>query len=170
MMVDPERRRIRVQPGAVWADVDAATQVHGLATPAGVVSRTGVAGLTVGGGFGWLSRRWGLTSDNVVSMEMLLADGERVHVSPTSTPTCSGRRAAAAATSGSSPAFEFALHELGTEVLAGPLLYPADQAREVLPPYREVVAASPDELSCTPSRAPRPRSSGCPPDCAEPTC
>ncbi len=147
MMVDPEQRRIRVQPGAVWADVDAATQVHGLATPAGVVSRTGVAGLTVGGGFGWLSRRWGLTSDNVVSMEMLLADGERVHVSADEHAdlfwaTCGGGGNFGVVTS-----FDIGLHGLGTEVLAGPLLYPADQAHEVLRLYREVVASSANELS-----------------------
>ena len=77
LVVDPERRRIHAQPGRACGGTSIATQVHGLAAPAGVVSRTGVAGLAVGGGFGWLSRRWGLTSDNVVAMDVLLADGTR---------------------------------------------------------------------------------------------
>ena len=148
LMVDPERRRIHAQPGAVWGDFDSATQVHGLAAPAGVVSRTGVAGLAVGGGFGWLSRRWGLTSDNVVAMDVLLADGTRVaHGRRRCTRTCSGRIRGGGGNFGIVTRFEVELHELGTEVLAGPLLYPVDRAREVLHLYRETVVDAPRELS-----------------------
>ncbi len=147
LMVDPERSSISVQPGAVWADFDAATQVHGLAAPAGVVSRTGVAGLAVGGGFGWLSRRWGLTSDNVLAMDILLADGRCVRASADEHPDLYWAVCGGGGNFGIVTRFEIGLHVLGTEVLAGPLLYPADRAPEVLRLYREVVASAPRELS-----------------------
>jgi FAD/FMN-containing dehydrogenase len=145
--VDPVRRLARVQPGVRWGEVDAATQVHGLATPAGIVSDTGVAGLTVGGGFGWLSRRWGLTSDNLASAEMLLADGNRVRASDDENPDLFWAVQGGGGNFGIVTEFEFRLHDLGTEVLAGPLLYRADQAREVFHAYREFVADAPNEVS-----------------------
>jgi FAD/FMN-containing dehydrogenase len=145
--VDPVRRLARVQPGVRWGEVDAATQVHGLATPAGIVSDTGVAGLTVGGGFGWLSRRWGLTSDNLVSAEMLLADGSRVRVSSDENPDLFWAVQGGGGNFGIVTEFEFALHDLGTEVLAGPLLYREDQAPEVFDAYRAFVADAPNEAS-----------------------
>ena len=145
--VDPVRRLARVQPGVRWGEVDAATQVHGLATPAGIVSDTGVAGLTVGGGFGWLSRRWGLTSDNLASAEMLLADGNRVRASDDENPDLFWAVQGGGGNFGIVTEFEFRLHDLGTEVLAGPLLYRAHQAREVFHAYREFVADAPNEVS-----------------------
>ena len=145
--IDPIRRLARVQPGVRWGEVDAASQVHGLATPAGIVSDTGVAGLTVGGGFGWLSRRWGLTSDNLVSAEMLLADGGRVKASSNENPDLFWAVQGGGGNFGIVTEFEFALHDLGTEVLAGPLLYREDQAREVFDAYREFVAKAPNEAS-----------------------
>ncbi|WAH98240.1 FAD-dependent oxidoreductase [Arthrobacter sp. MMS18-M83] len=98
--VDPGARVARVRPGALWSDVDAATQAHGLVTPGGIVTHTGVAGLTVGGGFGWLSRRWGLTSDNLLSVRMLLADGSRVRVAADENADLFGRSGVGAGTSG----------------------------------------------------------------------
>jgi FAD/FMN-containing dehydrogenase len=145
--VDPAGRVAHVQPGALWSDVDGATQVHGLATPAGVVSQTGVAGLTVGGGFGWLSRRWGLTSDNLTAARILLADGSRVGASENENPDLFWAVRGGGGNFGIVTEFEFRLFDLGTEVLAGPLLYRADQAREVLHLYREFIAGAPNELA-----------------------
>ncbi|MCH6471228.1 FAD-binding oxidoreductase [Sinomonas terrae] len=103
VVVDPDSMSVRVQPGALWGEVDAAAQEHGLAVPAGIVTHTGVAGLTLGGGFGWLSRRWGLTSDNLLSVAMLLADGSRVHASEDENPDLFWAVQGAAATSASRP-------------------------------------------------------------------
>ncbi|HVH65073.1 MAG TPA: FAD-binding oxidoreductase [Candidatus Acidoferrum sp.] len=145
--VDPRVRVARVQPGALWGDLDTATQAHGLATPAGIVTHTGVAGLTVGGGFGWLSRRWGLSSDNLVGAQVLLADGTRLHASADQNSDLFWAISGGGGNFGIVTEFEFALHPLGQEVLAGPLLYRPDQAREVLAFYREFIASAPDELA-----------------------
>ncbi|MEA2674241.1 MAG: hypothetical protein QOI92_1433, partial [Chloroflexota bacterium] len=145
--VDPGRRVARVQPGALWGDVDGATQAHGLSTPAGVVSQTGVAGLTVGGGFGWLSRRWGLTSDNLTAARMVLADGSRIRAAEDENADLFWAIRGGGGNFGIVTEFEFRLFDLGTEVLAGPLLYRADQAREVLHLYREFIAGAPTELA-----------------------
>jgi FAD/FMN-containing dehydrogenase len=145
--VDPERRTAMVQPGALWGDFDAATQVHGLASPAGIVTHTGVAGLTVGGGFGWLSRRWGLTSDNLLSVRMLLADGSRVRAAPDENEDLFWAVRGGGGNFGVVTEFEFRLYPLGTQVLAGPLIYRAEQAREVLRHYRDFIARAPDELA-----------------------
>lgn len=83
VQVDPDSRRATVEPGCTLADIDAATQAHGLATPLGINSTTGVAGLTLGGGFGWLSRKYGMTVDNLLSAEVVTAEGKRVHASET---------------------------------------------------------------------------------------
>ncbi len=135
--VDPDRRRATVQPGALWGDVDAATQTYGLATPAGIVSHTGVAGLTLGGGFGWLSRRWGLTSDNLLSVRMLLADGSSVVASADDHPDLFWAIQGGGGNFGIVTEFAFGLHALGTMVMAGPILHAAERASEVLRFYRD---------------------------------
>src|SRR5579859_2180321 len=145
--VDPARQTARVQPGALWGDFDAATQAHGLAAPAGIVTHTGVAGLTVGGGFGWLSRRWGLTSDNLISARVLLADGSRVVASADEHPDLFWAIQGGGGNFGIVTQFEFGLHDLGTSVLAGPILHQAERAEEVLRFYRDFIAGAPDELT-----------------------
>ncbi len=147
VLVDRERRIAVVQPGARWGDVDRATQAFGLATPSGIVSDTGVAGLTLGGGFGWLSRRWGLTSDNLVEARMILADGSRIRIAADEHPDLYWAAGGGAGNFGIVTEFTFRLHPLGTEVVAGPLLYPADQASDVLHAYREFVASAPDQVA-----------------------
>jgi len=147
VQVDRQRRRARAQPGALWGDFDAATQAVGLGAPAGLVSHTGVAGLTLGGGFGWLSRRFGLVSDNLVAADLLLASGERVRVSEHDHPDLFWAIRGGGGNFGIVTGFEFGLHATGTEVLAGPIFHAADRAGEVLRFYRDFIADAPDELS-----------------------
>ncbi|TAN32854.1 FAD-binding oxidoreductase [bacterium] len=145
--VEPRARTAWVEPGALWGDFDAATQAHGLAAPAGIVTHTGVAGLTVGGGFGWLSRRWGLTSDNLLSVEMLLADGSRVRAAADEHEELFWAVRGGGGNFGIVTRFEFQLHPLGNMVLAGPLLFTPEQAREALAFYREFISSAPNELA-----------------------
>ena len=119
VQVDGPGRRARVQPGALWGDFDAATQGSGLGAPAGIVTHTGVAGLTLGGGFGWLSRRFGLVSDNLVAAEVLLASGERVRASQQDHPDLFWAIRGGGGNFGIVTEFEFQLHNAGTQ-LAGP--------------------------------------------------
>ena len=145
--VDAERRIARVQPGALWSDFDAACQAHGLAAPAGIVTHTGVAGLTLGGGFGWLSRRWGLVSDNLLSVRALLANGERVRAAADENEALFWAVRGGGGNFAVVTEFEFRLFPLGPMVLAGPLLYSTAQARDVLSFYREFIADAPDALA-----------------------
>ena len=145
--VDAERRVARAQPGALWADFDAATQAHGLGAPAGIVTHTGVAGLTLGGGFGWLSRRWGLVSDNLLSLRVLLADGSVVRAAEDENEDLFWALRGGGGNFGIATEFEFRLYPIGTTVLAGPLIYLSDQAPEVLTFYRDFIKSAPDELA-----------------------
>jgi FAD/FMN-containing dehydrogenase len=145
--VDSRRRRARVQPGALWGDFDTAAQQHGLGAPAGIVTHTGVAGLTLGGGFGWLSRRFGLVSDNLPAPDVVLASGQRVRASQSSHPGLFWALRGGGGNFGIVTEFEFALHGTGTQVLAGPVFHPASRAREVLRFYRDFIEDAPDELS-----------------------
>jgi len=139
--------RARVQPGALWGDFDAATQPWGLGAPAGIVTHTGLAGLTLGGGFGWLSRRFGLVSDNLVAADLVLASGERVRASQQDHPDLFWAIRGGGANFGVVTEFEFGLHATGTQVLAGPIFHAAGRAREVLRFYRDFIDGAPDELS-----------------------
>lgn len=145
--VDPERRVARVQPGALWSDLDTAAQAHGLVAPGGIVTHTGIAGLTVGGGFGWLSRRWGLVSDNLVSVQIVLADGTRLRAAADENEDLFWAIQGGGGNFGVVIEFEFRLHDMGTDVLAGPLLYRREDAGEVLRFYRKFIAGAPEQLS-----------------------
>jgi len=145
--VDPATRRVTIEGGALLADLDAATQAHGLATPVGINSTTGIAGLTLGGGFGWLSRKYGLTVDNLESAEVVTAAGEVVRASATEHPDLFWALKGGSGNFGVVTRFEFRLHPVGPEVLSGLIVYPLSQAKTVLQRYREFVAKAPDELS-----------------------
>ena len=129
------------------ADLDAATQAHGLATPVGINSTTGVAGLTLGGGFGWLSRKYGMTVDNLESAEVVTAAGEVVRASAAEHPDLFWALRGGGGNFGVVTRFEFRLHPVGPDVLSGLIVYPLSEAKSVLQQYREFVAKAPDELS-----------------------
>lgn len=145
--VNAATRRASIEGGATLADFDAATQAHGLATPLGINSTTGVAGLTLGGGFGWLSRQYGMTIDNLVSAEVVTAAGEVVRTSATEQPDLFWALRGGSGNFGVVTRFEFELHPVGPDVLAGLIVYPFSEAKSVLQQYREFIAKAPDELS-----------------------
>jgi FAD/FMN-containing dehydrogenase len=154
--VDPASKTARVQGGATMADLDHETQAHGLAVPGGIISTTGVAGLTLGGGWGRLARKHGLTIDNLRSADVVTADGELVRASAAENPELFWALRGGGGNFGVVTSFEFDLHELGPEVPAGTLVYPYDDAEEVLRFYREFAAEAPDEASVYAALAPAP--------------
>jgi FAD/FMN-containing dehydrogenase len=145
--VDAGKRRAYVGPGATLADLDSATQQHGLATPVGVNSTTGIAGLTLGGGFGWLTRKRGMTIDNLVSADVVTADGKRLRASEQDNAELFWALRGGGGNFGVVTEFEFALHPVGPEVLAGLMVFPFAQANQVLTRYREFANAAPEDLS-----------------------
>jgi FAD/FMN-containing dehydrogenase len=145
--VDPERRVARVGAGATWADVDRATHRHGLATTGGRVSTTGVAGLTLGGGSGWLERKHGLACDNLLAVDLVTADGRLVRASEDEHPELYWAHRGGGGNFGVVTSFEFRLHPLEYEVFAGLALYCGEQGRELLALYRDVMRDAPEELS-----------------------
>src|SRR4051812_26312985 len=147
LAVDPVRRVARVGGGATWAQVDRATQEHGLATTGGRVSSTGVAGLTMGGGSGWLERKHGLACDNLLAAELVTADGERVRASATENTELLWALRGGGGNFGVVTALELTLHPLGPEVLAGLVVYPEALAAKLLHTFRDLMREAPDELS-----------------------
>jgi FAD/FMN-containing dehydrogenase len=145
--VDPGRRVARVGAGATWSQFDRATQPYGLATTGGRVSTTGVAGLTLGGGSGWLERKHGLACDNLLAVELVTAEGEGVRASASEHPDLFWALRGGGGNFGVVTAFEFALHPVGQEVFAGLALYPAARGRELMALYREVMRDAPEGLS-----------------------
>ena len=144
--VDPSDRSAWVQGGALWGDVDHETQAHGLATTGGIVSHTGVAGLTLGGGVGWLMRKHGLTIDNLLAANVVTADGELVRASADEHADLFWALRGGGGNVGVVTSFEFRLHAVGPTVLAGPILWDASDASEVLRFYRDFIREAPDEL------------------------
>jgi FAD/FMN-containing dehydrogenase len=145
--VDAENKRAYVEPGATLADLDEATLSHGLATPVGINSTTGIAGLTLGGGFGWLTRKYGMTIDNLVSVDVVTADGKRLRASESENADLFWAIRGGGGNFAVVTQFEFKLHRVGPEILAGLIVFPFEQAKQVLAQYREFIESAPEELS-----------------------
>jgi hypothetical protein len=144
--VDPVAQTARIEAGVLLGALDHESQVYGLATPAGVVSHTGAAGLTLGGGFGRLSRTYGLTIDNVLSFDLITASGEFKRVSADENPDLFWGLRGGGGNFGVVTSFEYQLHPVGTEFLAGSVMHPISQAREVFTFFSEFEATAPNEL------------------------
>ena len=144
--VDPQARTVRIGGGCTWGEVDAATNEHGLATPSGIISTTGVGGLTLGGGIGHLSRKFGLTIDNLLEADVVLANGERVPASADENTELFWALKGGGGNFGVVTSFLFRLHEVGT-VIGGPTFWPAELGAEVLSAYREFLPDAPRELN-----------------------
>ena len=144
--VDPVERTALVQGGALWGDVDHETQAHGLATTGGIVGHTGVGGLSLGGGIGWLMRKHGLTVDNLVEAEVVTAQGDIIRVSADRHPDLFWALRGGGGNFGVVSSFRFALHPVGPIVMAGPVFWAAEDTTDVLRFYREFAADAPDEL------------------------
>ncbi|QUN07103.1 FAD-binding oxidoreductase [Shewanella yunxiaonensis] len=145
--VDPQTQRAKVEPGCTLADVDAATQKYGLATPVGINSTTGIAGLTLGGGFGWLSRKYGMTVDNLLSAEVVTADGRQLHASETENADLFWGLRGGGGNFGIVTQFEFQLHPVGPDVLSGLIVFPFEQAKSVITQFARFTETAPEELS-----------------------
>lgn len=144
--IDPVRRTARAEPGLTWAEFDRETHAFGLAQPGGIQSTTGIAGFTVGGGFGYLSRKHGLTIDNLLSADVVTADGRLLIASAKENPDLFWGIRGGGGNFGIVTSFEFGLHPVGPMVLGGRLIYPLEKAKEVLQFYREYIAKAPDDL------------------------
>jgi FAD/FMN-containing dehydrogenase len=145
--VDPAAATARVEPGATLADFDKEAQEFGLATPLGINSTTGVAGLTLGGGMGWTTRKLGLTVDNLISADVVTADGKLVRASATENPDLFWALRGGGGNFGIVTSFEFKLHPLGPEVLSGLIVHPLEMAGELLSQFRRLAREAPEELT-----------------------
>ncbi len=145
--VDPAARTARVEPGATLADFDKEAQSFALATPLGINSTTGVAGLTLGGGFGWTTRKLGLTIDNLLSADVVTADGKLVRASDRENQDLFWALRGGGGNFGVVTSFEFRLHPIGPEVLSGLIVHPLEKAGELLPEFRRIAKEAPDELT-----------------------
>jgi FAD/FMN-containing dehydrogenase len=145
--VDPVARTARAEAGVLWGELDHETQPFGLATVGGIVTHTGIAGLTLGGGIGWLMRKYGATVDNLVSADVVTADGKLVSASEEENPDLFWGIRGGGGNFGIVTSFEYRLHPVGPTVLGGPIFHPLADAPDVLRFYREFIAAAPDELT-----------------------
>jgi FAD/FMN-containing dehydrogenase/pimeloyl-ACP methyl ester carboxylesterase len=144
--IDPERRTCRAEAGLTWGELDAATQEHGLAVTGGRMSSTGIGGLVLGGGSGWIERKCGYAVDNLLALELVTADGRILEVSETEHPDLFWAARGAGANFGVATRFELRLHPIGPTVLGGILIYPAPMAAAVLRNFRDAMADAPDEV------------------------
>lgn len=145
--VDPGNRTVRAQAGVRLGELDRETQAFGLAVPAGIVTHTGLAGLTLGGGIGWLMRKYGLTIDNLLSVDLVAADGDLVKASAQENIDLFWGVRGAGGNFGIVTEFEFRLQQVGPTVLAGPIMWPMEDSADVLRFYRDWIAEVPDELT-----------------------
>ena len=145
--VDVDHKVAVAGPGATLGDLDHETQAHGLAVPVGINSTTGVAGLTLGGGFGWLSRKYGMTIDNLLGAEVVTADGSRVWCDEQNHPDLFWAIRGGGGNFGVVTSFRFQCHEVGPEVMSGPVVYPFDNAGGILREYRDLCKKAPEELT-----------------------
>ena len=145
--VDPTARSVRVQAGVTWGEFNRETQLHGLATTGGAVSSTGVAGLTLGGGFGFLMGQHGFTIDTLNSVEVVTARGEVLHASNEENSELFWGVRGGGGNFGVATSFEFMLHAIGPMVNGGMIAYPINQSKDMLRFYRELTSAAPDELT-----------------------
>ncbi len=144
--VDPQSRTAIVQPGVVFGELDRATQPFGLAVPGGIVSETGIAGLTLGGGFGWLTRKYGFTSDNLLSAEVVTANGELLTAREDENADLFWGIRGGGGNYGVVTSFKYQLRPVGPEVMAGTILYSLEDAGEALRFFRDFTASTPEEL------------------------
>jgi hypothetical protein len=144
--VDPQARTATAEAGALLGELDRETQAYGLAVPAGIVTHTGLAGLTLGGGIGWLQRKYGLTIDQLLSVDLITAEGELVKASETENADLFWGIRGGGGNFGVVTKFEFRLNPLGPNVVAGPVFWPIEESPEVLRFYRDWIAAAPDDL------------------------
>src|SRR5271165_5980935 len=144
--MNPARRTARVEGGCTWGDVDHATHAFGLATPSGIISTTGVGGLTLGGGIGHLTRACGLAIDNLLEADVVLADGRLVHASREENPDLFWAIRGGGGNFGVVTSFLFALHPIKT-IVGGPMLWPLERAAEIMRWYREFLPRAPEELN-----------------------
>jgi FAD/FMN-containing dehydrogenase len=145
--VDPEVRTVRAQGGATWGDVDPETQVFGLATPGGVISSTGIAGLTLHGGIGWLRRKYGLSLDNLLSVEIVTADGQVRTASATENTDLFWAVRGAGSNFGVVTSFEFRVHPVGPLIALAAPAYALEDAARVIPAWRDFMASAPEEMT-----------------------
>jgi FAD/FMN-containing dehydrogenase len=145
--VDAGKKRAYVDPGATLANLDEAVQAHGLATPLGINSTTGIAGLTLGGGFGWLTRKYGMTIDNLVSVDMITADGKKIRAGANENGDLFWAIRGGGGNFGVVTQFEFQLFPVGPEIVAGLIVFPFNQAKQILTKYRQFVNSAPEELN-----------------------
>ena len=155
LRVDPTRRRAQAQPGLKLGEFDRETQSFGLATPMGIVADTGIAGLTLGGGIGWLNGKYGLACDNLVSADVVTADGRFLTASATENADLFWALRGGGGNFGIVVSFEYQLHPIG-QVIGGAVLHPLEKAKEVLRFYREFTSSCPDELSTMTALLPAP--------------
>ncbi|HZB09712.1 MAG TPA: FAD-binding oxidoreductase [Rubrobacter sp.] len=144
--VDPEARTVRAQAGVLLGELDRETQAFGLAVPSGIVTHTGLSGLTLGGGINWLMRKYGLTIDQLLSVDLITAEGEFVKASASENPDLFWGLRGGGGNFGIVTDFEFRLNPVGPIVLAGPIFWPIEDAPNVLPFYHEWIKETPDEL------------------------